>query len=327
MERRLGGLYFALFLRRLKLTSRTHPNICKAMPRISICIPAYHAERYLAQALESVRCQTFSDWELIVTEDGSKDGAQAMTELFAGTVPQRVVYQRHEVNQGLPATRNTGISSARGELIALLDADDYWAPGHLESVLRRLLETGGDLGHAGSVLFEGDSGETLGIRAPGRAELDGFPVSLYVGDYIIQPSSVVLKRSLWECVGGFDPAFRYVEDREMWLRCARAGGRFVFSGENTCFYRKHGSALSTHSGAMAEAWARTFDKQLDWEAIPEALRRRSTEEAWIGAGRIFQRREPARAADCLARAWRVSHRAALLPWIAALRLYGLLTGK
>lgn len=291
------------------------------MPRISICIPAYRADRYLAQALESVRNQTFKDWELFVTEDGSKDGAEAIVDLFSRTVEQPVVYQRHEVNQGLPATRNTGIASCHGEFVALLDADDYWAPNHLQTVLSKLLEMGADLGHSGSVLFDSDSGATLGIRAPGCAEVDHFPRSLFVGDYIIQPSSVVLRRSLWERAGGFDASFRYVEDREMWLRCARVGGRFVFSGEATCFYRKHGSALSTHSGPMAIAWARAFDKQLDWEAIPEDLRRRSAEEAWIGAGRILQRSEPLEAARCLMRAWRVSHRLGLLVWAGALRCY------
>ena len=152
------------------------------MPRISICIPAYNADPYLAQALESVRNQTFADWELIVTEDGSKDGAEALVGAFARTVSQPVVYQRHEVNQGLPATRNTGIAACRGEFVALLDADDYWSPRHLETVLAKLLETGADLGHSGSVLFDSDSGATLGVRAPGCSEIDGFPLSLFVGD-------------------------------------------------------------------------------------------------------------------------------------------------
>ena len=294
------------------------------MPRISICIPAFNADPYLPVALESVRNQSFTDWELIVTEDGSKDGAEALVNAFSRTVEQPVVYQRHEVNQGLPATRNTGIAASRGEFVALLDADDYWAANHLQTVLDRLLETGADLGHSGSVLFDSDSGATLGLRAPSRLEIDGFPLSLFVGDYIIQPSSVVMRRSLWERAGGFDVSFRYVEDREMWLRCARVGGRFVFTGEATCYYRKHGAALSTHSAPMAIAWARAFDKQLDWDAIPEALRRRSASEAWIGAGRILQRSEPRRAAGFLGRAWHISHQWKLLPWAGALWVYSCL---
>lgn len=288
---------------------------------ISICIPSYNADKYLAEALDSVRVQTFKDWELIVTEDGSKDGAEAMVQAFAQTVSQPVRYQRHEVNQGLPATRNTGIAASCGEYIALLDADDRWAPDHLQSIVDKLRETGADLVHAGSILFDNDTGKELEIRAPSLGEVEGFPLSLYLGNYAIQPSSVVLKKSLWALVGGFDPTFRYVEDRDMWLRCARTGARFVFTGENTCLYRKHSEALSMHSAEMAVAAARAFDKQLDWSAIPKRLRKRSTAGAWTAAARILQRKDPRRAAGYLFRAWRVAHRMRFLIWIIALWLY------
>jgi len=297
------------------------------MPRISICIPAYNAEKYLPEALESVRNQTFKDWELIVTEDGSKDGAEAMVRAFAQSVPQPVRYMRHEANQGLPATRNTGITASTGEWIALLDADDRWAENHLETIHARLLETGADLAHAGSVLFDSDTGRELGIRAPTPAELAAFPYSLFMGELIIQPSSVVLKKNLWERAGGFDPTFRYVEDREMWMRCARVGGRFVFTGENTCLYRKHGGALSTHSAEMAIASARAFEKQLDWTAIPQETRRRLASEAWIAAARILQRKEPRRAAEYLLRAWRIAPRPGFLVWAWALRLYAVFSRR
>src|SRR5687767_8608489 len=101
------------------------------MPLISICIPSYKADKYLGAALASVKEQTLTDWEVIVTEDGSKDRAEEIVKEFAATVTQTVVYQRHEVNRGLPATRNTSIAAARGEFIAFLDADDKWVAGHL----------------------------------------------------------------------------------------------------------------------------------------------------------------------------------------------------
>ena len=91
------------------------------MSKVSICIPAYNAEEYLADALESVRSQTFSDWELIVTEDGSKDRTEELVSRFAALLSQPVRYQRHSVNRGLPATRNSGLSAANSEWIALLD--------------------------------------------------------------------------------------------------------------------------------------------------------------------------------------------------------------
>lgn len=288
-------------------------------PLISICVPAYNAERFLPATLESIRAQRFSDWELIVTEDGSRDSTEDIVREFARSVPQSVRYDRHTENLGLPATRNTGIASARGEWIALLDSDDVWTTGHLESVAALIPGTSAELIHAGSVLFDSDSGRELEVRAPSAKVVSEFPRSLFNGEYIIQPSSVVLRRRLWEDVGGFDPTFRYVEDREMWIRCARTGAQFVYTGLNTCLYRKHAAAISRHGFAMALASARVFEKNIDWEAVPSRLRRNQAADAWFAAGRIALRNDPASARGFFSRALR--HRAfapaAFGYWVAA----------
>ena len=75
-------------------------------PLISICIPAFRAERFLAETLASVRAQTFTDWELIVTEDGSRDRTEEIVRAFAASVAQPVRYTRHDPNRGLPAIGN-----------------------------------------------------------------------------------------------------------------------------------------------------------------------------------------------------------------------------
>lgn len=288
-------------------------------PLISICIPAYNAERFLPAALESVRAQRFTDWELIVTEDGSRDSTEDIVRAFARTVSQPVRYDRHQQNLGLPATRNTGIAAARGEWIALLDADDVWTTGHLEAAAELIPHTSAELIHSGSILFDSESGRELEIRAPDAKAIADFPRSLFNGTYIIQPSSVVLRRNLWEDVGGFDPTFRYVEDREMWIRCARSGAQFAYTGVNTCLYRKHAGAISRHGIAMALASARVFEKNIDWEAVPSRLRRTRAADAWVAAGRMALREDPRSARGFFGRALR--HRA-LAPstygyWLAA----------
>ncbi len=261
---------------------------------ISICIPAYNADRYLGATLDAVRTQTHRHWELIVVEDGSRDRTQDIVANFAATVPQPVRYLRHDRNRGLPATRNTAIAAAGAGWIALLDSDDLWTPDHLASLAAAAQAGCGDLIHGGSILFESSSGKLLGVRTPTRAMLQDFPRSLFVGAYIIQPSSVLLHRRLWDRVGGFDPDFRYVEDREMWLRCARAGARFHYTRYETCLYRRHAAALSTHAVSMAEAAAAVCEKHLDWEPIPRSVRRRVTAETWAAAGRLCQRTDPGR---------------------------------
>jgi glycosyltransferase involved in cell wall biosynthesis len=291
-------------------------------PLISICVPAYNAERFLPAALESVRSQSFTNWELIVTEDGSRDSTEAIVADFAKTVKQSVSYQRHEENRGLPATRNTGIAAARGEWIALLDADDVWTTAHLETAVEAMPKTTAELIHSGSVLFDSETGREIEVRAPSAKMVADFPRSLFNGAYVIQPSSVILRRELWEDVGGFDPTFRYVEDREMWLRCARTGAHFLYTGLNTCLYRKHPSALSRHGVDMALASARVFEKNLDWEAVPRDLRRRQAADAWLAAGRIALKKDPGSARGFFERSLR--HRAfpptAAGYWLAAMVL-------
>ncbi len=296
-------------------------------PSVSICIPAFRAKAYIATALESIKAQMFTDWELIVTEDGSDDGTKELVRTFRTVVSQPVHWRRNERNRGLPATRNAGIAAARGEYIALLDADDYWAAEHLDTLRRTLVTTMADIAHSGSVLFDSKSGETLEVRAPTGDTVRNFPRSLYDRDYVIQPSSVMVTRKLLERVDGFNESFRYVEDREMWLRCARAGAKFSFSGKNMCFYRKHSAALSTHAAEMAVASARVFQTHVNWLDIPDSVRIGSTARAWMSAARIVQRAEPKRARALLYRTMAIAPRIRYLIWACALRLCSALTGR
>ncbi len=262
------------------------------IPAISICIPAYKAERFLVETLRSIRAQTWIDWELIVVEDGSHDGTERMVAEFAAGGAQPVHFIRHEKNRGLTVTRNTGITAAKAPWIAILDSDDLWTPDHLTTCFHRIAAGGVDLVHGGSVLFDSDSGADLERRAPDARAVAEFPCSLFENRYVVQPSSVLLSKALWQQVGGFNPGFQHVEDREMWMRCARAGGRFAYTHRETCRYRKHGGAMSAHSAAMAEAAARVLDQHLDWDKIPLSLRRRLAAEAWAAAGSLHWRHEP-----------------------------------
>ena len=101
------------------------------MARVSVIIPAYNASATIREALMSIKSQTFTDWEAVVVNDGSKDDTAAVVESCAAELGGRLVYVYQE-NKGLPAARNTAIRNASGELFALLDSDDVWLPKRLE---------------------------------------------------------------------------------------------------------------------------------------------------------------------------------------------------
>ncbi|NEP81377.1 MAG: glycosyltransferase family 2 protein, partial [Okeania sp. SIO3B3] len=95
-------------------------------PRVSVIIPVYNGDRYISQAIESVLVQTYRSYEIIVIDDGSTDNTRLVLEPYIEDI--RYVYQE---NQGVSAARNHGIDLARGELIAFLDADDFFLPDKL----------------------------------------------------------------------------------------------------------------------------------------------------------------------------------------------------
>jgi len=266
---------------------------------ISICIPAYNAERYLDATLASVRAQTYGAWELIVVEDGSRDRTEKIVEAFAREVTQPVRYFRHDLNRGLSATRNTGFQFARTQLLALLDADDLWRPDHLKLSLSTMESSGADVVFSGCQLFDSETGASLQQYAPESSVMKDFPLSLHDSRIIIQPSAVVMKRDVVGRAGGFNPAFSICNDLEFWFRAAKHGCRFAYTDAITCDYRKHAAALSRRSAELVAECARIHRLHRDWTAIPAAQRRREIWRHHRNAARMLFHRDPWRSLNLI----------------------------
>lgn len=254
-------------------------------PFISICIPAYKAERFLRETLSSVAAQSFSDWELVLTEDGSSDQTQQIVAEFAATVSQPVIYNRHDVNRGLPITRNTGIAASSGEWIAFVDSDDLWKPDHLESLVAAAQGKECDLVFAGTVPFDDVTGKELPACLPTSDDMLDLPLALYSGRLSVLPSSVMVRRRAFEQHGMIATNFPHANDTEYWLRVLRGGGKMVYTGRATCLYRKHANAMSLRASRILTNTAEICEKYSDWSAIPKPLARRRTGNLYRYAGR------------------------------------------
>src|SRR5437868_4835588 len=101
--------------------------------KVSVIVSFLNAQKFLGEAIESVFAQTFRSWELLLVDDGSTDASSGLALQYVTQRPERVRYFEHEAhrNLGLPASRNVGMREARGEYVALLDADDVWLPRKL----------------------------------------------------------------------------------------------------------------------------------------------------------------------------------------------------
>lgn len=215
-------------------------------PLVSVLMPAYNAARYLSQSVESVRCQTFVDWELIVIDDGSEDETAEIAKRFAVSDARvRVISQE---NGGQASARNSGLAAARGDLIAFLDADDLWVCDKLERQIAVMEKTDADLIYTDGEFFcdDGELSENDGFDiVPGKREgAEMFP--LLFQSNRIATLSVLVRKSCVDSVGRFDANRKYqnCEDYDLWLTLANSG--FVFYGmtEKLMRYRRHSGAAT-----------------------------------------------------------------------------------
>ncbi|MBK5187290.1 MAG: glycosyltransferase family 2 protein [Gemmatimonadaceae bacterium] len=205
--------------------------------RISVVIPCYNAERFLDESLRSVLAQTHPVDEIIVVDDGSTDASAAIARGLGATC----ITLEHNVGPG--AARNRGISAATGDLIAFLDADDYWTETHLAD-LSSLLEQYPESPVAFSRIQR--FGEDDSISPASLPE--GPPVSLFwqlIDENIVAQSTTVVRRETLMLHGCYDAARRYSEDYELWLRLARHYP-FVCTNAITAGYRVHPQQASSN---------------------------------------------------------------------------------
>jgi glycosyltransferase involved in cell wall biosynthesis len=189
-------------------------------PTVSIVLPTFNRLEYLRPAVDSVFAQTFTDWELIVADDGSEEETAAYLAALANPPRVRVLRLPHTGNPG--AVRNAGWQAARGEYIAFLDSDDVWVPEKLAlqvASLRSHPERGWS--HTAFAVID-DSGNLLtGARARWWPAADGWILaSLIKMETVIAIPSVMVRRELLAQVGGFDVKQRMCEDYDLWLRLA-----------------------------------------------------------------------------------------------------------
>jgi glycosyltransferase involved in cell wall biosynthesis len=233
----------------------------KTLPKISIVIPAYNVAAFIAETLESVFAQSFTDFEVIIVNDGSPD-----TEEFERAIQpyrERICYLKQE-NRGASAARNTGLRAAGGELIAFLDADDLWLPNYLAEQLKFISEYGCDLACADALIFgvSADAGQSYMDSLMPAAPPEGLVTFLELvnADRSLITSGVVVRRDLVLEVGLFDEALRNAQDFDLWLRLARHGARLAYQRKVLLSYRSRPNSLSGDAINSHQRELRVFDK-------------------------------------------------------------------
>lgn len=184
---------------------------CDAMPAVSVVMPAYNAEKYIEEAIYSVRSQTFRDWELIVVDDCSTDGTPEIVARLARE-DGRIHLYRSDRNSGAAATRNRGLSLCRGRYVALLDSDDRWMPEKLERQVRLAEETGAEVIYCSYGIID-ENGKKIcdDFIVPERTDLESSLARM-----VISCSTALLSARICREYR-FDPSY-YHEDLVFWFR-------------------------------------------------------------------------------------------------------------
>jgi glycosyltransferase involved in cell wall biosynthesis len=216
--------------------------------KISVIIPAYNAARFLPRCLKSVFAQTLKPEEVIVVDDGSTDNTAAL----AAQLGARVISLS---NGGISNARNTGIQNASGEWIALLDADDSWAPEKLERQTACIRpET--VLVYTGLRIFD-----DVGVRAE-RPAIDAISaITMLRYHNPITPSTVLVRRDSIMRIGGFHKGIRSCEDWEMWVRLQHLG-KFEPVTDVLTNYYVHSDSLSSNPEVMLHSLNGIIDATL-----------------------------------------------------------------
>lgn len=225
-------------------------------PVVSVVIPAYNAAAYIAETIRSVQNQTFSDWELIVVDDGSTDETATIVSGFLSDPRVRYVKQK---NAGVSAARNHGMQPASGTFIAFLDADDLWKPENL-SLKAAYLEANPSvlLVHADVENIDENS-KPLGSFNSGKEGNVLRDLLLWNGTVVPGPSSILVRKKAAEAIGGFDTELSTAADQDFFFRLA-AKGNFGQIRKLLSQYRIHSSNMHANIALMERDHLLTYRK-------------------------------------------------------------------
>lgn len=250
------------------------------MPEVSVILPAYNAERTLSAAVESLLQQRYSDWELLLVDDGSSDGTPALCDSLAAHDARIRVF--HKINAGVSEARNDALSAARGEWIAFLDADDLYEPDYLSSLLDSVRQSGAESAACGFYYCWPDGRETQ-APAPmaegfhdGDASLRGYVLPLLCD----RVSDTLTLGTIWRCLfrrstlleRGIRFSGAYLED-ELFLIEYYAAGQSLYCVDRPLYryYQNPASATRNYQADFLETFSRTLDAKtalIDRYSIP-----------------------------------------------------------
>jgi glycosyltransferase involved in cell wall biosynthesis len=251
---------------------------------VSVVMPAYNVERFVEATMESILAQTHRDFELIIVDDGSTDRTLEILESFRRVDPRVCVLTQE--NSGVAAARNAGISEARAQWIAVMDADDIMEPYRLERQIA-FIEDHPDLAIASSLVTWIDpDGRELG-RSQSNLTTEQAVLDEYRKDpvLILSHPTCFIRRDILLRVGGYRTEFWASSDIDLFNRIADAGGKILVQPEYLVRYRIHSGSVT----GITSGWDSTLHR---WIRQCSLHRQQGLPEPTLEEYRMMWRDEP-----------------------------------
>jgi glycosyltransferase involved in cell wall biosynthesis len=261
------------------------------MPTVSVLMPVHNADRYVAQAVESILGQSWNDWEFLVIDDGSTDRSRSILERY--TTRDHRIRLTGRPNTGYTVALNELLTQASGEFVARMDADDVALPHRLARQVEFLRANPGVICVGSAVHFIDDAGRFLRDGHP-ALENEEIQQRILAGDCVLNHPSVMMRRDAVQSVGGYRVEFEPAEDLDLWLRLAEIG-QLANLADPLMNYRQHPASFSEqHQMLQLERSAAAVLDACRRRGIPpreieltawRPVDRRSRMETYLGYGR------------------------------------------
>lgn len=252
-------------------------------PAVSIIMPAYNAEKTIAESIQSVLNQTFRDWELIIINDGSVDKTSAIVQNYKD--PRIILLEQQ--NSGVAEARNNGIKNASGKMIAFLDSDDLWLATKLEKFMSYVDQCNFIGLMYSKMRFFNDNLENSVAYNPWEAFDESNPYyHLLLVDYV-PTLTVMVNKEIFDDVGLFDKTFFGTEDWDMWIRIVHKYP-IALIDEELSLYRNHASGISKKFDRQHHQEYQVMQKHLLHNSEINSLLKKKALWVWLSRDFIYQ---------------------------------------
>jgi len=274
-----------------------------AVVKFTVVVTTYNYAHLLPDALRALAAQTVTDFELLIVDDGSTDNTEEIVEQFQPRFDD--CHYLKKANGGAATARNHGVQRAAGTHVAILDADDIWAPRYLETI-RKAIESRPEteIVFCDGVRILADGRVLRPVFPPGLPPLEG-PISSVESLFSVcdnfLPSGMVFLKSLYDRIGAFDARFSHGDDVDWVIRAAMAGADCLRIDQKLFLHRFHGSNLTHDPIAFLETWLTIYEERLRTSRLGPACEHRARSFAREYVLRLLGICSPAAGRSLLAR--------------------------